>query len=432
MVNIMSVESGSYAEKAGIRAGDTLVSLNGNEVNDVLDYRFYLFETELKMDIVRDGAALEFTIKKPEYDDIGLEFSTYLMDEKKRCRNNCIFCFIDQNPMGMRETVYFKDDDERLSFLIGNYVTLTNLSESDIERIIKMRISPVNISVHTTNPELRVQMMRNRFAGESLRYIRLLDDAGITINAQLVLCRGINDGKELKASLEYLTSLKNIGSIALVPCGLTAHRENLYPLSPYDEASARSVLEICNDYGERCIKSIGFRTVYASDEFYILANLPIPDTEYYEDYPQLENGVGMIRSECDDFCECLENYEDIGYNRVVSIVTGEAAYPFICELAALVAKKFPSVKANVYAVKNNFFGGHVTVSGLVTGVDIIAQLGSADLGDELLIPVNMLRSEEDLFLDGVSVSELESKLGVAVRVVQKGGDSFCDAVLGIS
>ncbi len=432
MVNIMSVESGSYAEKAGIRAGDTLVSLNGNEVNDVLDYRFYLFESELKIVIVRDGAALEFTIKKPEYDDIGLEFSTYLMDEKKRCRNNCIFCFIDQNPMGMRETVYFKDDDERLSFLIGNYVTLTNLSESDIERIIKMRISPVNISVHTTNPELRVQMMRNRFAGESLRYIRLLDDAGITINAQLVLCRGINDGQELEASLEYLTSLKNIGSIALVPCGLTAHRENLYPLSPYDEASARSVLEICNDYGERCIKSIGFRTVYASDEFYILANLPIPDTEYYEDYPQLENGVGMIRSECDDFCECLENYEDIGYNRVVSIVTGEAAYPFICELAALVAKKFPSVKANVYAVKNNFFGGHVTVSGLVTGVDIISQLGSADLGDELLIPVNMLRSEEDLFLDGVSVSELESKLGVAVRVVQKGGDSFCDAVLGIS
>ena len=315
MVKIISVEQNSFAEKVGIKENDILISVNRNEINDVLDYRFYIMEKALSLEVKREDEVIRFTIKKGEYDDIGLEFSSYLMDDKKRCRNNCIFCFIDQNPPCMRETIYFKDDDERLSFLQGNYVTLTNLKESDIERIIKMRISPINISVHTTNPKLRVEMMRNRFAGDCLRFIEMLDKGGISVNAQLVLCKGINDGIELENSLSYLLSLENIESVAIVPSGLTKHREGLYPLSPFDRESALNVIEIANRFGEESKKERGLRLVYPSDEFYLLAGLDLPDEDYYEGYPQLENGVGMIRSDSDEFYECLENLPEMEYNR---------------------------------------------------------------------------------------------------------------------
>ena len=431
MVKISSVAKHSYAEKAGIKSGDLLISVNKNDIYDVLDYRFYVTDKNLEIAVKRGEEMLSFKIKKPEYDDIGLEFSTYLMDEKKRCRNNCIFCFIDQNPHGMRETIYFKDDDERLSFLMGNYVTLTNLSEKDIERIIKMRISPVNISVHTTDPELRVKMMRNRFAGDCLKYIPMLDEAGITINAQLVLCRGYNDGEALERSLKELSKLENIDSIALVPCGLTGHREGLCEIEPFDKESAADVIAIADRYGEENYKNRGARLIYASDEFFLIAGKDIPDSDYYEGYPQLENGVGMIRSDTDEFYECLENTDALPYNRNISIATGEAAFGFIGSLASKAMEKYKSLNINVYAIKNEFFGGKVSVSGLVTGGDLKKQLSGKELGDTLYIPENMLRAEGDLFLDGVSLDELEKALGVNVIANERGGYALFEAFTGL-
>ncbi|MBE6692550.1 MAG: DUF512 domain-containing protein [Ruminococcaceae bacterium] len=431
MVLIQSVDKGSYAEKSGVRENDILLSVNGNKINDVLDYRFHIMEKCLLLLIERNGEKLEIQIQKPEYSDIGLNFSTYLMDEKKRCRNNCIFCFIDQNPKGMRETIYFKDDDERLSFLQGNYVTLTNLKDEDIARIIKMRISPINISVHTTNPELRVKMLRNRFAGDCLRYIKELDAHGISLNLQLVLCRNINDGEELIRTLSDFDSLENVESVALVPAGLTGHRENLYPLIPFDKESSASVIDIANEFGDKWLKTKGMRLIYPSDEFFLLAEREMPAEDYYEGYPQLENGVGMIRSDSEEFYECLENLPEMEYNREVTVPTGEASYEFISSLASAAMEKYKNLKVNVCAIKNNFFGGSVTVTGLVTGGDIISQLDGKDLGDELLIPAVMLRAQGDLFLDNVSLDELSEKLKVKVRVVEKGGYALCEAMTNL-
>jgi putative radical SAM enzyme (TIGR03279 family) len=431
MVKITGVEKGSHAQKAGIIAGDDLISVNGFVIQDVLDYRFYIMEPTLVLETERNGQKMTFTVKKEEYDDIGLEFSTYLMDEKKRCRNNCIFCFIDQNPKGMRETVYFKDDDERLSFLHGNYVTLTNLKESDIERIVKMRISPINISVHTTNPALRVMMMRNRFAGDCLRYIKMLDDGGISINAQLVLCKGINDGIELENSLTDLLKLCNIESVALVPCGLTGHREGLYELEPFDKESANAVIDIANRFGEKCLAEKGMRLVYPSDEFFLTGQRDIPEEEYYEGYPQLENGVGMIRNDITEFLECLENLKALEYNRKITVATGFAASEHLQALAGYATEKYKNLTVNIAPIRNDFFGGSVTVSGLVTGGDIIAQLKGVDIGEELLIPENMLRAQGDLFLDNVSVEDVEKALSVKVRVVQSGGYNLCEAITGL-
>ncbi len=432
MVKISSVEKGSFAAKTGILPGDSLISINNNQINDVLDYRFYIMDSLLLLSIKRNGETMVFQIKKPEYEDIGLEFSTYLMDDKKRCRNNCIFCFIDQNPKGMRETIYFKDDDERLSFLHGNYVTLTNLKDSDIDRIIKMRISPVNISVHTTNPALRVEMLRNRFAGDCLRYLERLDSAGIALNLQFVLCKGINDGDALRQSLSDVTKLKNIESIALVPCGLTGHREGLYPLSPFDSDSAAQVIDIANSFGDILEKERGMRLIYPSDEFFLLSGREFPAEEYYEGYPQLENGVGMIRSDMDEFAECLANLPDLDYNRRITIATGYAAFDFISEMANMAMEKYKNLIVNVRPIRNDFFGGSVTVSGLVTGGDIIKQLSGCDLGDELLIPENMLRAEGDLFLDNVSLTELSNALDINVRVVEKGGYGLCEGITNLS
>lgn len=430
MVKIQEVIAGSVADKNGIKANDILVSINGNSIRDVLDYRFYIMDSKLLLVVERQGEPIEIQIKKPEYSDIGLEFSSYLMDEKKRCRNNCIFCFIDQNPKGMRETIYFKDDDERLSFLMGNYVTLTNLKDEDIQRIIKMRISPVNISVHTTNPDLRVEMLRNRFAGDCLKYIKELDEGGISLNLQFVLCRGINDGEELRKSLFDVSSLENVESIALVPAGLTGHREKLYPLVPFDKESSKAVIDIANEFGDINYKNRGMRLIYPSDEFFLLAEEKIPEEEYYEGYPQLENGVGMIRSDYEEFRECLENFDKIEYNRKITVATGEASFDFISNLAKIAMEKFTELSVNVCAIRNDFFGGSVTVSGLVTGGDIIAQLKNKDLGTELIIPDVMLRAQGDLFLDDVSVSDVEQALGIKVTVNERGGYALCRAMLG--
>lgn len=429
MVEILEVVPGSPAAKAGILSGDLLLSVNGEAIRDVLDYRFFATDPHSTLVVSREGKELTFPLRNRAYEELGLEFGSYLMDEKKHCANHCIFCFIDQNPPGMRETIYFKDDDERLSFLQGNYVTLTNLKDRDVERIIRMRISPVNVSVHTMNPSLRVQMMRNRFAGEKLRYLKQLDEGGIRINAQLVLCRGINDGEELDYSMSELCKLENLESLAAVPCGMTAHREGLTEIEPYDRASAADVIDRVERMAARCLQERGSRTVYASDEFYLTAERPIPPAEAYEDYPQLDNGVGMLRLHTEEFREALELYEGNAPCRHVSIATGVAAAPHMRELAELACERFPSLRVDVHAIRNKFFGESITVSGLVTGGDLIDQLFGLELGDVLLLPENMLRHEGDLFLDGVSLSDVRERLGIRVEVTKRDGEDLLAKLL---
>ncbi|MBO7161748.1 MAG: DUF512 domain-containing protein [Clostridia bacterium] len=429
MVFVTGIVPRSPAEKAGIRSGDAILSVNGNEINDVLDYQFYTSEVALSLEVKRGDDTLRIFLGKGEYEDPGMEFCTYLMDDKRRCRNGCMFCFIDQNPKGMRETIYFKDDDERLSFLQGNYVTLTNLTEKEIDRIIKMRLSPVNISVHTVNPELRVKMMKNRFAGDVLSFIPRLNDGGIQINAQLVLCRGINDGAELERSLNELISYEHLESCACVPAGLTDHREGLYPLIPYDKESALETLDIINKYGDKTVEKFGMRKVFASDEFYLLAGLPIPDAEYYEDYPQIENGVGMLRSFEDEFLDELE-YSDTCSGEKVYIATGKAAYPTIKRLIDKAKEKFENLDCRVFEIENRFFGKNITVSGLITGKDLLDQLsGKVEEGGYLLLPSNMFKADEEVFLDDVKLRQVRKNLKVKTIIAGKDGYELCQKVL---
>ena len=437
MVTVKSVEKGSPAFKAGIKPDDKLISVNGSAINDGLDYYFYTADPVLRVVLLRGAEEISLTVRKQPYEAFGAEFETYLIDKQKSCRNNCIFCFIDQNPKGMRETVYFKDDDERMSFLHGNYVTMTNLKDSDIERIIKMRITPLNVSVHTMNPALRCKMMGNRFAGDVLRYLTELSEHGIAINAQLVLCEGLNDGAELVYSMEKLYELKSLQSVSAVPAGVTAHREGLYPLKPYTKEGALRVIEDIKAFSEKCLSERGARMFYASDEFYLTAGLPIPEEDEYDGYPQLENGVGMLRNHLEEFRAELDYAADIlpadGFKgRRVTVATGYAAFEHIRALAAMAEDRFVGFKCEACPVRNDFFGDTVTVSGLVTGGDLIKTLAGRDLGQEVLIPCNMLRHEGDLFLDGVSLKEAEDALGVPVTVVDAGGADLLHAMLGVN
>lgn len=421
MVEITEVEHGSLAYKAGIFKGDFLKSVNGKEICDVLDYRFYLCEKKLDLILSRGGLDFTVRINKDEYDDIGLGFATYLMDEKRRCANNCIFCFIDQNPRGMRDTIYFKDDDTRLSFLQGNYVTLTNLTEKDIKRIIAMKMSPVNISVHTTNPELRVKMLRNKNAGKSLEYLKLLDEGGISMNFQIVLCRGINDGDELIRTMRDLSGYERVNSVAVVPAGLTCHREGLYPLSDFSAEEARAVTETVERFASECEKARGEKLFFCADELYLKAGKSLPRADYYDGFPQIENGVGMIASTSDEFFRAMKEYDGNPKPEEISMATGAAAYEFIRSLADAVMKKYPQIKINVYKIKNNFFGESVTVAGLVTGKDLAAQLSGKPLGERLLLAECMLRHGGDLFLCGMSNDELSEKLGADITLCSNDG-----------
>ena len=432
-VIIKSVEKGSPAYKARLSAGDTLVAIDGNEIMDVLDYRFYQNNERLTLEFVdKKGKVKEKKIKKKEYEELGLEFETYLMDKKHSCRNKCIFCFIDQLPKGLRDTLYFKDDDSRLSFLFGNYITLTNITEHEVERIIKMHISPINISVHTTNPDLRVKMMNNKNAGKCLEIIHRFNDAGIKLNCQMVLCPGINDGAELERTLRDLTALQNAECIAAVPVGLTAHREGLYDIKPYDKESALKVIEIIDRFGEECTRKYGERRVFAADEFYIKAEKTLPEADYYEEFLQLENGVGLVsllKSEVDQALDMCD--EKVKEKRKITIATGEAAYPFITEMVDKCLKKWDNLECRVKAIRNNFFGSSVTVAGLVTATDIIEQLKGEDLGDELLIPAVMLRDGGDMFLDSITLEDLSEKLGIKITPVENDGFVFIDKLLGV-
>lgn len=435
MVEITFVEQGSYAYKCGIKQGDILVSINNNEICDVLDYRFYLTESKLDIMLLRSDKHVNVKITKPQYDDIGLDFKTPLMDEKHSCKNKCIFCFIDQLPDGLRKTLYFKDDDSRLSFLHGNYITLTNMTEHDIDRIIKMHISPVNISVHTTNPELRVKMMKNKHAGEVLSYIDRLASADIKLHAQIVLCKGVNDGDELSRSLRDLMKYyPSLESLSVVPAGLTKFREGLYPLSPFTKEESEAVINTVDSIATEAKKLYGTRLFYCADEFYLKAERDIPDADYYEDYLQIENGVGMIRSLIDEFefeFGYLAEYPVNDIKREVSVATGVASYPYIRSICERVASECHGLICHVYEIKNEFFGESITVSGLLTGVDISNQLNGKELGEELLIPKNALKADEDIFLCDMSLQTLSKKLGVKVTPCINDGVELLRAILGI-
>ncbi|MCM1392650.1 MAG: DUF512 domain-containing protein [Ruminococcus sp.] len=431
-VTISSVQKKSPAAKKGIKAGYILNSINSHEINDVLDYQFYAKESIIEVAYTTDKGKRKTTkIHKREDEDIGLEFETYLMDKQMRCKNKCIFCFIDQLPSRMRESLYFKDDDSRMSFLFGNYITLTNLTEHDVERIIEMHISPVNVSVHTMNPELRVKMMKNKNGGESLKYLERFAAAGIKLNAQLVLCPGINDGAELEFSLNELSSLyPSIQSIAAVPVGLTKFREGLADLACYTECTAKQVIDSVNSFGDKFKEKHGTRLAFCADEFYLMANMRLPSEEYYEDYPQIENGVGLWKSLESEFYDALNTSdEDKKIKRNLSLATGVAAYPLMKTLCKAVGERFQNVNINVYEIKNDFFGHNITVAGLITGRDLINQLKDKFLNDKLIIPSVMLRSEQDVFLDDVSIEQAQSELGVRIEPVGNDGYELLDIIL---
>lgn len=420
-VIIKNVEAKSPAARARIKAGDTLLSINGRDINDVLDYRFFIPDQKLLVVVkTAKGKERKVRIRKEAYAELGMVFDTYLMDKQRSCRNNCIFCFIDQLPEGMRESLYFKDDDSRLSFLFGNYITLTNLTEHDVERIIEMHISPINVSVHTTNPELRCKMMNNRFAGDCLRHLHRFAEAGLDINCQLVLVPGYNDGEELLRSMQDLAALAPaVRSVAAVPVGLTKHREGLPQLRLFTAEESAEVIRVMTEMGDQMLEKCGSRIFYPSDEWYIKAKLPIPADNFYEDYPQLENGVGMLALLKEQFMEAVDTCDaDEVCDKRTIVATGVDAAPYLKALVALAKQKWPALQVRVVPIRNDFFGETITVSGLVTGGDLIKQLAEMP-AERLILPLNMLRQEGDLFLDDVSVDEVAEALHTKVTFVQE-------------
>ena len=435
---IQNIEDGSVAQEIGILPGDVLLAINGSKITDIFDYQ-YMMQDEYIEVLIRKPSGEEWLLEiDKEYDeDLGIVFENGLMDEYRSCRNKCIFCFIDQMPKGMRETLYFKDDDSRLSFLQGNYVTLTNMSDEDMERIIRYRLSPINISFQTTNPELRCKMLNNRFAGQALEQVKKLYAAGITMNGQIVLCKGINDGVELERSISDLTDyLPHLESVSVVPVGLSKFRDGLYPLEPFDKKDAQEVLQCIHKWQEKIYPEHGLHFVHASDEWYVLAEEELPEAERYDGYLQLENGVGMLRLLLDEFDEALvlaekESDKYGGQSREMSVVTGRLAYPYILDMSRRMMINFPHLNIHVYAITNDFFGELITVSGLLTGQDIIRQLQGKRLGDRILLPQNVLRSGEDYFLDDVTLEEMERALQVKIDIVKSSGHNFVHTVLGV-
>ncbi len=429
---VSCVTEGSIADELGMEPGDLLLSVNGQEVGDVFDYHYLINEEYLTVLIQKpDGEQWELEIEKEFEDDLGLEFENGLMDEYRSCRNKCIFCFIDQMPKGMRETLYFKDDDSRLSFLQGNYVTLTNLSEKDLERIVRYRMEPINISFQTMNPELRCKMLNNRFAGEALSKVETLYEHGIEMNGQIVLCKGINDGEELRYSIEKLEAyLPVLKSVSVVPVGLTKFREGLYPLEPFTKKDAEEVLDLIEEYQKRFYEKYGIHGIHAGDEWYLLAERELPEAERYDGYLQIENGVGMLRSFIDEVEEELESRKrEESICHEISMATGLLAAPTIEKMAGRVQSLYPNVKIHIYPIVNTFFGEQITVAGLLTYQDLKEQLSGKKMGSRLLLPCNLLRSGEDVFLDDYHVSDLESALQTPVNIVKSSGRAFVEALL---
>lgn len=429
---VETVEKDSIAQELGIEPGDRLISINGQEIEDIFDYQYYVEDEELLLLIEKaDGEQWELEIEKDADEALGIGFGAGLMDEYRSCCNRCIFCFIDQMPPGMRDTLYFKDDDSRLSFLQGNYVTLTNMSEHDIQRIIKYRLEPINISFQTTNPELRCRMLHNRFAGDALKKVDLLYQGGIEMNGQIVLCKGVNDGEELERSIRDLTRyLPLLRSVSVVPVGLTKFRDGLYPLEPFTKAEARQVLEIIHRWQKKIYEEYGLHFIHAGDEWYLLAEEEVPEEERYDGYLQLENGVGMLRLLFNEFEDAFRQQKGDQRSAELSAATGKLAYPYIRRMAERIEERYPGVKIHVYCIRNDFFGERITVSGLITGGDIIAQLKGKRLGSRLLLPCNMLKADEDVFLDDLTVKEVSDALQVPVNIVKSSGQDLVDAMLG--
>lgn len=430
---IAFVRKGSVAAENGIEPLDIIESINNVKLEDIFDYYYYEDEPEFDMVILKpNGDRCNLHIVKGEGEDLGISFENGLMDEYRSCHNKCIFCFIDQMPPNMRETLYFKDDDTRLSFLQGNYVTLTNMKEEDLDRIIKYHLAPINISVQATNPELRKRMLHNRFAGDIMDKIKKLADAGIEMNAQIVLCKGVNDGEELERSIRELYEFyPQMQSMSVVPVGLSKYRDGLYPLEPFERDDAREVLNTIHRWQDKAYEETGMHFVQASDEWYLTAELPLPEADRYDGYIQLENGVGMIRLLMDEFRDALARAKRKPFmkRKTISVATGKLAAPFIEELSQELMRKFPKVDIRVYTIVNNFFGERITVSGLITGQDLIAQLKDVELGEKLLIPQNMVRQEERDFLDDITVAEASETLQVPIDIVKSSGQDFVDCML---
>ena len=428
---VSAVAPGSIAEELEIEPGDVLVSVNGQEPEDVFDYRYLMNEEEVLVVIRKpDGEEWELEIEKEYEDDLGMEFENGLMDDYRSCRNKCMFCFIDQLPKGMRDTLYFKDDDSRLSFLQGNYLTLTNMNEHDLEKIIYYKLSPINISFQATNPELRCKMLHNRFAGDIMDKVQRLKAAGIVMNGQIVLCRGVNDGEELDRSIrDLVTLMPELQSVSVVPVGLTRYRDGLYPLEPFTKEDACRVLDLIHSWQEKLVKKYGTHFIHAGDEWYILAERPMPEETTYDGYLQLENGVGMVRLLKEEVDAYLKKLPGDDRKRRVTIATGELAAPYLREHVASIRGKYPNVEVQVITVKNEFFGGKITVAGLLTGQDLVKQLKGKDLGEELLLSINMLKSDEPIFLDDMTVEQLQTALQIKVSIVESSGNDFVNCIL---
>ncbi len=434
---IRAVNPGSIAQEMGIEQGDRLLAIDGQEIRDIFDYQYYIQDEYIEVLVEKhSGEEWLLEIDKEYEEDLGVEFENGLMDDYRSCRNRCIFCFIDQMPKGMRDTLYFKDDDSRLSFLQGNYVTLTNTSEEDIDRIIRYHLSPINISFQTTDPELRCKMLHNRFAGEALKKVDRLYAGGIRMNGQIVLCKGVNDRGELNRSIRDLTKyIPQLESVSVVPVGLSKYREGLYPLEPFTKEDAREVIAMIHGWQEEIYALHGIHFIHASDEWYILAELPLPEASRYDGYLQLENGVGMVRLLKEEVKEMLTELQRSGFRlqkkREVSLATGLLAFRYIQEIAEELMRMQSHLTVRVYPIRNDFFGELITVSGLLTGGDIQAQLMGKELGEELLLPQNVLRSGEDVFLDDMTVSELGNTLQVNINIVKSSGRDFVKKILGI-
>ena len=428
---IESVRPGSIAEELGIEPGDVLLEIDGQVIEDIFDYQFYVESEELLVVIRKaNGEEWELEIEKDVDEDLGIDFGKGLMDEYHSCHNKCIFCFIDQMPKGMRDTLYFKDDDSRLSFLQGNYVTLTNMSDHDIDRIVYYHMEPMNISFQTMNPDLRCKMLHNRFAGEALKKVDRFYEAGIHMNGQIVLCKGVNDGAELDFSIRELTKyLPYLQSVSVVPVGLSKYRDGLFPLEPFDKEDAKKVLDLIHGWQKKAYQEYGIHFIHASDEWYILAEQPFPPAEQYDGYLQLENGVGMMRLLLDEVKEEIENRTGDDRKHTVSLATGLLAAPVIQQIADQLCEKYPNVTIHIYPIVNEFFGEKITVSGLLTGQDLKKQLTGKELGKQLLLPCNILRTGYDVFLDDVTVGELEKSLQVNINIVKSSGRALIEALL---
>ena len=428
---VKSVEPGSIAEEMGIEAGDKLISINDNTIEDVFDYHYYVNDEEIVLLFEKaNGEEWELEIEKDYEEDLGIVFEQGLMDEYRSCRNKCMFCFIDQMPKGMRETLYFKDDDSRLSFLQGNYITLTNMSDHDVDRIVKYHLEPINISFHTTNPELRCKMLHNRFAGEALKKVDKFYEGSIQMNGQIVLCKGINDGDELERSIRDMSKyLPHLQSVSVVPVGLTKYRDGLYPLESFSKEDAEKVIDTIEKWQKIFYEEYGLHFIHAGDEWYIMAEREMPEEERYDGYLQLENGVGMLRLLLNEFEEAYAEVEGDDRQMEVSMATGFLAYPYLKKMIKKLQEKFPNVTVHLYPIRNDFFGEKITVAGLITGQDLIAQLKEQQLGERLLLPCNMLRSGEEVFLDDVTLSELKESLQIQVDIVKSSGWDFIEAII---